>query len=107
LDFLEEDLTAYSDAQVGAAVRVVHEGCRKAIHEHMTLVPVRGEAEGSAVTLQEDFDPSAVRLTGNVVGQAPFTGTLTHRGWRVSAVRLPRTASTHDLRIVAPAEVEL
>ena len=107
VDFLREDVAVSSDAQVGAAVRVVHEGCRKALEEHLTVVPVRPEQEGSRVTLEEGFDASAVRLTGNVVGQAPFSGTLTHRGWQVTEIHLPKIATGHDLRILAPAEVEL
>ena len=27
IDFLEEDLSAYEDAQIGAAVRNIHQGC--------------------------------------------------------------------------------
>ena len=107
IDFLQEDVAAYSDAQVGAAARVVHEGCRKALREHVTIEPARSEPEGARVTLQEGFDASSVRLTGNVVGRAPFTGVLTHRGWRVTEVRLPQIAAGHDLRTLAPAEVEL
>lgn len=107
IDFLEEDVAAYSDAEIGAAVRVVHEGCRRTLRQHFTLEPVRGESEGSRVTLPEGFDPAAVRLAGRVVGEAPFTGTLVHKGWRVTAVTLPRVASAHDLSVVAPAEVEL
>jgi hypothetical protein len=68
---------------------VVHEGCRKVLREHFTLSPVRSEAEGSRITLQAGFDAAAMRLTGNVVGQPPFTGTLSHRGWLVTQVRLP------------------
>ena len=107
IDFLEEDVAAYADQQVGAAARVVHEGCRKALREHLTIEPVRGESEGVRVSLQEGFDSSAVRISGNVVGRAPFTGVLRHRGWRVTQTRLPRIASGHDVSILAPAEVEL
>lgn len=107
IDFLEEDVSAFSDAEVGAAARVVHEGCRKAVRDHFSIVPLRNESEGARVTLQEGFDPSSVRLTGNVVGKAPFTGSLVHRGWRAAEVKLPRIANTHDTRILAPAEVEL
>lgn len=107
LDFVEEDIAAYSDADIGAAARVVHDGCRKTLREHFTLRPVRDEAEGARITLEEGFDAAAVRLSGNVVGQAPFSGELTHRGWRITDVRLPRLADGHDARIVAPAEVEL
>ena len=84
IDFLQEDVAAYSDAEVGAAARVVHEGCRKTLTEHLSIEPVRSEAEGTRVTLEAGFDSSAVRLTGKVVGEAPFTGSLTHRGWRVA-----------------------
>lgn len=107
VDFVQEDTTGYSDADIGAATRVVHAGCRKVLAEHFTLEPVRSEAEGSRVTLAEGFDAAAVRLTGNVVGQAPFTGTLGHRGWRVSATRLPQLTDAKAASVIAQAEVEL
>jgi len=107
IDFLEEDVGAYSDAEVGAAARVVHEGCRKTLGQHFTIEAVCTESEGSRITLAEGFDASAIRLTGNVVGQAPFTGSLAHRGWRVAEIRLPLVAIGHDLTILAPAEVDL
>jgi len=107
IDFTQENLSGYSDADIGAAARVVHEGCAKVLREHFTIDAVRTEAEGSRVTLPEGFDASAVRLTGNVVGKAPFTGTLSHRGWRASSVRLPKLAEAHDAKVLAPAEVEL
>jgi hypothetical protein len=107
IDFTQENLSAYSDADIGAAARVVHEGCGKVLREHFTIEAVRSEAEGSRVVLEEGFDASAVRLTGNVVGKAPFRGALSHRGWRASNVRLPKLAEAHDAAILAPAEVEL
>jgi hypothetical protein len=107
IDFTQENLSAYADADIGAAARVVHEGCAKVLREHFTIEPVRAEAEGSRVTLEEGFDASAVRLTGNVVGKAPFKGSLSHRGWRATGVRLPKLAEAHDANVLAPAEVEL
>jgi Domain of unknown function (DUF2760) len=107
IDFTQENLSAYSDADIGAAARVVHEGCGKVLREHFSIEAVRSEAEGSRVVLEAGFDASAVRLTGNVVGAAPFRGTLSHRGWRSAAVRLPKLAEAHDASILAPAEVEL
>ena len=107
IDFVEEDMTAYADAEVGAAARIVHEGCRKVLREHFTLEPVRDEAEGSRITLEPGFDAAAVRVTGRVVGEPPFTGSLAHRGWRVVETRLPKLAESHDAAIVAQAEVEL
>ncbi|MDD3325707.1 MAG: DUF2760 domain-containing protein [Zoogloea sp.] len=107
IDFIEEDVKAYSDADIGGAARVVHEGCRKVLREHFSLAPLRSEPEGSRITLPEGFDAAAVRVTGNVVGKAPFSGTLSHRGWRATDTRLPRLAAGHDAAILAQAEVEL
>jgi hypothetical protein len=107
LDFIQENVGVYSDTDIGAAARVVHEGCVKVLKQHFELEPVRTETEGSRVTLPKGFDASAVRLTGNIVGEAPFTGTLVHRGWRVKTVKLPKITEGHDVKIVAAAEVEL
>ncbi|WP_182344981.1 MULTISPECIES: DUF2760 domain-containing protein [Comamonas] len=107
VDFIQEDVAPYTDAEIGAAARVVHEGCRKVLREHFALAPVRTEAEGSRITLQAGFDAAAVRLTGHVVGQAPFTGTLGHRGWQVTEVKLPQLTDTAAAKVLAQAEVEL
>lgn len=107
VDFLQEDIAAYDDADVGAAARVVHEGCRRALSEHVTLEPLRTESEGATVSLPPGFDAGAVRLTGNVTGQPPFLGALRHHGWRAAEVKLPAVAPGQDARIIAPAEVEL
>lgn len=106
VDFLQEDITAYDDAQVGAAVRTVHEGCRRALAEHVTLEPVMERPEGETVTVEPGFDAHAVRLTGHVAGDPPFTGTLQHRGWRVASLELPELMQTQN-RVVAAAEVEV
>jgi hypothetical protein len=107
VDFLEEDVAGYPDAQIGAAARVVHEKCRAAVREHFPLEPVRSEEEGARVKLEKGFDAARVRVVGNVVGDPPFEGTLAHRGWRVREVRLPKMTEGHDPAIVAAAEVEL
>ena len=107
IDFIKEDVTSYSDADIGIAARVVHEGCNKAINEHFTLAAIRNEQEGSKVTLPQGFDAGAVRLTGNITGAAPFTGTLIHKGWQVTNIRLPKLTQGHDATILAAAEVEL
>ncbi len=107
VDFIQEDVAPYTDAEIGAAARVVHEGCRKVLREHFTLSPVCSEAEGSRITLQAGFDAAAVRLTGNVVGRPPFTGTLSHRGWLVTQVKLPQLTDIQAAKVIAQAEVEL
>ncbi len=107
IDFIKEDITSYADSDVGIAARVVHEGCNKAINEHFTLTAIRTEQEGSKVTLPAGFDASSVRLTGNIVGSAPFTGVLVHKGWQVTDVRLAKLTQGHNANIIAAAEVEL
>lgn len=107
IDFTQEDLSQYTDADIGGVARVLHEGCCKVLREHFTIAPVRLEAEGSRITLPAGFDACAVRLTGNVVGPAPFTGSLCHRGWRATETRLPKLAESHDVTVLAQAEVEL
>ncbi|GAB6046402.1 hypothetical protein JCM19379_02240 [Methyloparacoccus murrellii] len=107
IDFVQEDIARHADADIGAAVRVVHEGCRRVLKQHFELEPVRTESEGSRVTLPKGFDASSVRVSGHIVGEPPFTGALIHRGWRASRVNLPKLADGHDAHVLAPAEVEL
>lgn len=107
VDFIQEDVAPYTDAEIGAAARVVHAGCRKVLGEHFTIAPVRPETEGARITLPAGFDAAAVRLTGHVVGQAPFTGTLGHRGWQVTDVQLPQLTDPQAAKVLAQAEVEL
>src|SRR5690606_15021551 len=107
VDFLQEDVSSYSDAEIGGAARVVHDGCKKALDEHFTIEPVHEKEEGASVKVEKGFDAHAIRLTGNVVGEPPFNGSLSHRGWRCTDVRLPQMSEGHDPRIIAPAEVEL
>ncbi|HEU4532789.1 MAG TPA: DUF2760 domain-containing protein [Polyangiaceae bacterium] len=107
IDFLEEDIAGFGDEQVGGVARVVHEGCRKALREHVALEAVRAEDEGARVRLESGFDAGKVKLVGNVQGAGPFEGVLRHRGWRAREVRLPTLVRGADARLLAPAEVEL
>lgn len=107
VDFLQEDVSGFSDADIGAAARVVHDGCKRAIDEHFTIEPVDPREEGTSVKIEKGFDARAIRLTGNVVGDPPYQGSLSHRGWRCTDVRLPKMSEGHDPKIIAPAEVEL
>jgi len=107
IDFLQEDITAYSDYQIGAAVRTVHEGCRKALEDILVVEPIRKEPEGNTVTVERGVNPSVIRLSGYVIGDPPFTGILKHHGWRISSVNLPDLAKGQDPTVIAPAEVEV
>lgn len=107
VDFINEDVTAYNDADVGVAARVVHEGCKKVINDYFKLIPIRNEQEGDKISLPKGFDAATVRLTGNIVGEPPFAGSLIHRGWQATEIRLPKLTKEHNAKIIAPAEVEL
>jgi hypothetical protein len=106
VDFIQQDITQFEDAEIGAAARVVHQGCRRALGAHATITPIRSEDEGSRVAVQ-DAGGSAVKLTGNVTGEPPYQGTLRHRGWRAESLSLPQPLAGHDFAVLAPAEVEL
>jgi hypothetical protein len=109
VDFLMEDITTYDDTQVGAAARVVHEGCKAALREHFKIGSVREEDEGSSVTIPSGYAADEYRLIGNIRGAGPFSGTLVHRGWKTEWVKLPRIVRLNADRLptITPAEVEL
>ena len=108
VDFFSEDIAPYQDAQVGAAVRELHAGCRKALAQYVTLEPVMEGEEDRPVTVEEGFDPASVKLVGNVTGRPPLRGLLRHRGWRVTQINLPSLPPEGSgRRVVAPAEVEI
>jgi hypothetical protein len=107
IDFLMEDIKDYDDAQIGAAVRNIHQDCQKLLKEYFPLEPVVDAKEDSEFTVSEGFDPSRIKLTGNVGSKPPFKGIVRHSGWKVSEVKMPVRPSNIDKNIVAPAEVEI
>jgi hypothetical protein len=106
VDFLQQDITSFADADVGAAARVVHEGCRRVLKAQAKVLPVRSENEGSTLTLDAS-EVAGVKLVGEVSGKPPYRGVLRHRGWRIEELRLPTRIGGHDGSILAEAEVEL
>jgi hypothetical protein len=107
MDFLDEDLDGYDDAQIGSAVRSIHAGCRQLVQEYLNPEPVMAQEEGAEVEVPVDFDPGVIKLTGNVVGEPPFTGILRHKGWQVGKMNLPTLSGSQNAKIIAPAEVEI
>jgi hypothetical protein len=109
VDFVMDDINAYSDAQVGAAARVVHAGCRGVLQEHFMIDPVRPEQEGSPVQVPAGYSAGEYRLVGKIAGSAPFSGVLVHRGWKTGMVKLPQLlrGAADPLPAIAPAEVEV
>ncbi len=104
VDFVMEDISAYSDEQVGAAVRDVQEKSRQALERYLKLAPVIDGVEGT-FTKVEGLDATAFKLVGNVPpsGKAPG-GMLRHKGWKAEKVELPAVAPS---TVLAPAEIEI
>lgn len=109
IDFLQENLSEYDDAQIGAAVRSVHAGCRETLSKYIDLKPIfKDDEEGQEVVVDKGFDAKAIQLTGNVKGNPPFRGILRHRGWRVVKMQIPQLTSLEkENNVLAPAEVEI
>jgi hypothetical protein len=107
VDFLQQDIVTFSDADVGAAARVVHDGCRRALQRMVQIVPIHAACEGHGVTVPVGYDATSLLLSGNVSGSPPFSGTLRHRGWRANGLTLPEAVGDTDCAVIAPSEVEL
>ena len=107
VDFVQQDLGAFSDSDIGAVARVVHGGCRKVLGAHLRIEAIRSEPEGQTVALEPGFDPNRIKLTGNVGGGGRLNGVLRHRGWHATDVRLPTVVDRAGALVLCPAEVEL
>jgi hypothetical protein len=107
IDFLLENVDGADNETLGAGVRSIHQACQKVLKEHLDMEPVIKAEEKSIVDVKAGFDPSAIRLTGNVTGSPPFKGTLEHHGWRVTKIKVNKPAEGQDAFVVHPAEVEL
>lgn len=109
IDFLQENLSEYDDAQIGAAVRSIHSGCKETVEKYINLKPIfKDNEEGSEVTIDPGFDSKAIQLTGKIKGNPPFKGILRHRGWRAVKIQIPQlTSQGEENNVLAPAEVEI
>ena len=112
VDFLMEDIDGYSDDQVGAAVRNLHDQCRQSLGRYLTLAPVIDGVEGTFTRLDAASpivrDPSALKLLGNVPADGKVAGgVLRHKGWRAEKMDLPAIPAKQEVSIVAPAEIEV
>ncbi|MBP5672110.1 MAG: DUF2760 domain-containing protein [Victivallales bacterium] len=107
IDFLQEDIAPYSNEQIGAAVRKVHDDAHNALEKYFKLTPIRTEAEGETITLDKSFDGRQIRLTGKTAGEPPFRGQLLHRGWKAESINLPQRTDAVDPSVICPAEVEI
>jgi hypothetical protein len=108
LDFVQEPLEGFSDAQIGAAARDVHRDCGQVLQRLFAVEPATTEPEGAELEVAPGYDPGRWRLTGNVGGEPPFRGRLTHHGWRATKCELPAWSGSREAeQIVAPVEIEV
>jgi hypothetical protein len=104
VDFLMEDISAYSDEQVGAAVRDVQLQSRQTLERYLKLQPVIDGVEGD-FTKTEGLAAASVKLVGNVPPSGKAAGgVLRHKGWKAEKVDLPTLPPGN---ILAPAEIEV
>lgn len=106
VDFLQEEIDGFDDAQIGAAVREVHRSSRQCLDELVALKPLLDDSEGVEISLPKGYDASRIKVVGKVVGEPPFRAVVVHRGWQARKKNLPK-ATTAIGTVIAPAEVEV
>ena len=101
IDFLLENVDGADNETLRPGVRTIHKACQKVLQEHLDMEPVLKGEENAQVEVAPGFDPSAIRLTGNVTGQPPFKGTLEHHGGRVTKIKIAKPPEGQDAFVVA------
>ena len=107
IDFLKEDISQFNDTQVGAAVRQIHQQCGEALEELVTIRPLMEEGEGQSVSIPQGYDPSEIKVVGQLTGEPPFKGVLRHKGWKAHKISLPKGQQSQKREVLCPAEVEV
>ncbi len=107
VDFFKEDISGYTDAQIGGAVRKIHADCGKCLEEFVTIRPLYQENEGVTVTVPQGYDPSVVKVVGRIAGTPPYQGILRHKGWKAHKLTLPKQMAPSDPAVISPAEIEV
>ena len=107
LDFVSEDITHFSDQQVGAVARVLHGGLKKVLGDCIRYAPILTANEQDNVQVAVGFDHQRIRLQGQIHHSGPYQGQLIHGGWQLSAVSLPKRGADYQASILQAAEVEV
>ena len=103
IDFLKEDISSFTDEEVGAAVRRIHEKTRKSLDKYVRLNPLFPDEEGCEVAIPEGYDRGHIKVMGKVKGSGPYRGVLRHRGWKAETEEIEGVGSL----VICPAEVEI
>ncbi|MFI4876854.1 MAG: DUF2760 domain-containing protein [Blastopirellula sp. JB062] len=108
LDLFQEDLSSFTDAQIGAAVRDVHRDTKATLDRIFGIARLREEEEGTNIEVSSSFDPVKLRLVGSVGATPPERARLVHAGWRATKCELPKwNGQAEAAKILAPAEAEV
>ncbi|MEA3465635.1 MAG: DUF2760 domain-containing protein [Thermodesulfobacteriota bacterium] len=112
IDFIMDDISAYDNESVGAAARIVHQGCCDVLNDSFTIEAVHAGEEMETISLADNYDSNSYRLIGKVPDAAPFDGQVLHRGWKTTRVNLPQVVNSEEhievaRSIIAPAEIEI
>lgn len=107
IDFLMEDLQGADDSQIAAAVRDIQPKSQATLKKYLVITPVIDDTEDATVEVPAGFDPSAIQVIGNVSGNPPYKGNLSHPGWYVKEINLTPPPEGQDEFVLQPAEVEI
>ena len=108
IDLVQESLTDYSDAQIGAAARDVLRDSRSVLDRFFAIKPIVDAEDGAELQTPDQVDAARYRLAGQVSGAPPFSGQLLHHGWEASRCELPQWSGGDDVAlVVAPVELEV
>ena len=105
IDFLMEDISPYSDEQVGAAVRQVNEQGRASLPATSTVARHRRRRRHTPASTSPSGRRHRQADRQRAPGRQAAGGILRHKGWRVERIDLPKPAG--DLKVLAPAEIEI
>ena len=104
VDLIKEDLSQYSDAQVGAAARPCLQQCCGVLDRLVGLQPLLAAADGETVEVGADASPTRYQWIGEGSGTS---GKVVHHGWHATKIELPTwTGEPSDAKIIAAAQVQ-
>jgi hypothetical protein len=107
IDFIKEDISQFSDAEVGSVARDIHKNCSKLLEDVVAIRPISKSEEGIELDIEKGFDPQEISLIGNVKGYGPYKGILRHPGWKASKLSLSLCNQDLKKEILQPLEVEV
>lgn len=107
IDLVQEPLSSYGDAQVGAAARQVLQDTQKVLKRLFDIEPIEAAEEGTVVRLPEQASRGAYSFTDGAAVSPGGSARIVHGGWRANRVQVPIwTGEPSEAMILTPAEVE-